>query len=187
MSSLLESRDKLGMDLPMTPCPGADEYKEKKWAYRSQPKMVLPFSRLERTNVANVAQNRKCDVILNKIIDMHCNKTDPCLPLGMTLGMYLTLSLGLSLCLSVCLFVCLLVYLLLYFLKYHLVCLSVCFLVLWFISWFVSQFVSWFVVRFVSWIVSGTASTTSRFVSQSTYQLLLNRLLVCPLIWSPSL
>ena len=35
LSCLLESRDKLGMDLPMTPCPGADEYKEKKWSYRS--------------------------------------------------------------------------------------------------------------------------------------------------------
>ena len=134
----------------MTPCPGADEYKEKKWAYRSQPKMVLPFSRLERTNVTNVAQNRKCDVILNKIIDMHCNKTDPCLPLGMTLGMYLTLSLGLSLCLSVSLCLSLGLSLAL-FPKISLgLSLSLSLGLFLGLSLGLSQFVSWFVVRFVS-------------------------------------
>ena len=42
----------------MTPCPGADEYKEKKWAYRPPAKMVIPFSRLERMNLTNEALNK---------------------------------------------------------------------------------------------------------------------------------
>ena len=36
LSISLNSCDKLGPDLPMTPRPGADEYEEEKWAYRSR-------------------------------------------------------------------------------------------------------------------------------------------------------